>query len=255
MALSLRILVPVKRVIDYTVKPRINATRTAIDATGLKHSMNPFDELSVEAALQLRERGPLPVPDILAVSAGPPSSLDAVRTALAMGADRGVLVACAADTEPLGVAKVLAALVRREKRNLVILGKQSIDSDSAQTGPMLAGLLGWAQAVGACGVRVGEGGEVEVTREVDGGTEIVRAQLPMVITADLRLNTPRYATLPGVMRAKKKVVEKVGVEELGVDVARRVSMLKVEEPRARVGGAKVGDVDGLLARLRELGAL
>merc|ERR1712115_379353 len=251
---GLRILVPVKRVIDYAVKPRVNKAQTAVETNGVKHSMNPFDELSIEEAVRLRERKK-PVEDILAFSAGPAKSQDILRTAMAMGADRGLhVVNEKEDLEPLGVAKLLKKIVEDEKRNLVILGKQSIDDDSAQTGQMLAGLLNWPQATQAAKVEL-DGETVTVTKEVDGGVETVKAKLPMVITTDLRLNEPRYASLPNIMKAKKKPLVKKTLEEMGIDVSKKLKTVKVEEPPARKGGGKVEDVDGMISKLKELGAI
>ncbi|KAI2779060.1 adenine nucleotide alpha hydrolases-like protein [Daldinia loculata] len=231
---ALRILVPVKRVIDYAVKPRVNKAQTGVETAGVKHSMNPFDELSVEE-----------------------SAADVLRTAMAMGADRGIHVDVkeGEDLEPLSVAKLLKAVVDKEKSNLVILGKQSIDDDAAQTGQMLAGLLGWPQATQASKVTFGAGDTVEVTKEVDGGAETVRAKLPMVITTDLRLNEPRYANLPNIMKAKKKPLVKMSLSDLGIANERRLKIVKVTEPPPREGGGKVEDVDGLISKLKELGAI
>lgn len=216
--------------------------------------MNPFDELSIEEAVRLRERK-VPVDDILAFSAGPAKSADILRTAMAMGADRAFhVVEEKADIEPLGVAKLLAKVVKDEDRNLVILGKQSIDDDSNQTGQMLAGLLGWAQATQASRVEI-KGDEVEVTKEVDGGVETVKAKLPMIITTDLRLNEPRYASLPNIMKAKKKPLIKKTMDEMGIDIKQRLKTIKVVEPPPRKGGGKVEDVDGLIGKLKELGAI
>lgn len=218
--------------------------------------MNPFDELSIEEAVRIRERKSTPVEDILAFSAGPAKAQDILRTAMAMGADRGLhVVNDKEDLEPLGVAKLLKKIVEDEKRNLVILGKQSIDDDACQTGQMLAGLLNWPQATQAAKVEFGPNDEVTVTREVDGGVETVKAKLPMIITTDLRLNEPRYASLPNIMKAKKKPLVKKTIEEMGVDVGKRLKTVKVEEPPARKGGGKVEDVDGMIAKLKELGAL
>ncbi|KAG9678013.1 electron transfer flavoprotein subunit beta, partial [Aureobasidium melanogenum] len=251
---GLRILVPVKRVIDYAVKPRVNKAQTAVETTGVKHSMNPFDELSIEEAVRLRERK-LPVEDILAFSAGPTKSQDILRTAMAMGADRGLhVVEEKTELEPLSVAKVLKKVVEDENRNLVILGKQSIDDDANQTGQMLAGLLGWPQATQASKVEV-EGDTCTVTREVDGGVETLRAKLPMIITTDLRLNEPRYASLPNIMKAKKKPLVKKTMEDYGIDLTKRLKHVKVTEPAPRQGGGKVEDVDGMISKLKELGAL
>lgn len=251
----LRILLPIKRVLDYAIKPRISAG--ALNLAGLKQSLNPFDELSIEASLRLRETLPKDsVPDILALTIGPAKSADALRTAMAMGADRAFHITSDADVPPLTVAKLLAKAVKQEDANLVILGKQAIDNDAGQTGQMLAGLLGWGQATQACEIRV-EGEELVVVKEVDGGTETVRGKLPMVVTTDLRLNEPRYASLPGIMKAKKKKLVTVGLEAFaeGVEVGERVRVVKVEEPGKREGGGKVADVPELVKKLKELGAL
>ncbi|OQE14914.1 hypothetical protein PENSTE_c032G02785 [Penicillium steckii] len=262
---ALRILVPVKRVIDYAIKPRINKAQTGVETTGVKHSMNPFDELSVEEAVRLRQRGedkssPVKVENILALSAGGPKTPDVLRTAMAMGADRAfhIDVPEGADggPEPLTIAKMLRGVVEKENINLVLLGKQAIDGDQGQTGQMLAGLLGWPQATQASKVDIkDEAGTVEVTHEVDGGVETLRAKLPMIITTDLRLNEPRYASLPNIMKAKKKPLEKKTLADFGVEDTRRLKTLKVTEPPARKGGGKVEDVDGLVSKLKELGAL
>ncbi|KFY80452.1 hypothetical protein V501_08781 [Pseudogymnoascus sp. VKM F-4519 (FW-2642)] len=256
---ALRILVPVKRVIDFAVKPRVNKTQTAVETTGVKHSMNPFDELSIEESVRIREKKSAPggVEDILAFSAGPTKASDILRTAMAMGADRSfhVEVKEGDDLEPLTVAKLLAKVVKDENRNLVFLGKQSIDDDSNQTGQMLAGLLGWSQATQASKVEFEADDFVKVTREVDGGAETVRAKLPLIITTDLRLNEPRYASLPNIMKAKKKPLEKKKLEDYGLDTTRRLKTLKVVEPPTRQGGGKVEDVDGMISKLKELGAL
>ncbi|KAK4126547.1 electron transfer flavoprotein, beta subunit [Parathielavia appendiculata] len=256
---ALRILVPVKRVIDYAVKPRVNKAQTGVETAGVKHSMNPFDELSVEESVRIREKNRAPggVEDICVLSAGPKKAEDILRTAMSMGADRGIHVDVkeGEDLEPLTVAKLLKAAVEQEKSNLVILGKQSIDDDANQTGQMLAGLLGWPQATQASQVEFGEGDTVSVTREVDGGVETVRAKLPMVITTDLRLNEPRFATLQNIMKAKKKPLAKKTLADFGVTAERRLKVLKVTEPPARQGGGKVEDVDGLISKLKGLGAI
>ncbi|RDW61557.1 electron transfer flavo protein beta-subunit [Coleophoma crateriformis] len=256
---ALRILVPVKRVIDYAVKPRVNKAQTAVETTGVKHSMNPFDELSIEESVRIREKKSAPggVEDIVAFSAGPTKAQDILRTAMAMGADRSIHVEVKEgdDLEPLGVAKLLAKVVEAEKSNLVVLGKQSIDDDAGQTGQMLAGLLGWSQATQASKVSFLEGDKVEVTREVDGGVETLRAKLPMIITTDLRLNEPRYASLPNIMKAKKKKLEKKTLADYGIDGTRRLKTTKVIEPPPRQGGGKVEDVDGMISKLKELGAI
>ncbi|KAJ5104468.1 hypothetical protein NUU61_001815 [Penicillium alfredii] len=262
MASGLRILVPVKRVIDYAVKPRINKAQTGVETAGVKHSMNPFDALSIEEAVQLRERkGPIKVDDILTLAAGGPKCPDVLRTAMAMGADRAFHIdvpegAGDGGPEPLTIAKMLRGVVEKENINLVLLGKQAIDSDQGQTGQMLAGLLGWPQATQASKVDVkDESGTVEITHEVDGGVETLRAKLPLVVTTDLRLNEPRYAILPNIMKAKKKPLDKKTLADFGVEDTRRLKTLKVTEPPPRKGGGKVEDVDGLVSKLKELGAL
>jgi len=221
--------------------------------------MNPFDELSIEAAVRMRERKEKDVSEIIALSAGPAKAVDVLRTAMAMGADRSIHVQveateAAGELEPLGVAKLLAKVVAEEQTNLVILGKQSIDDDSNQTGQMLAGLLGWGQATQASKI-VFEGDDVSVTREVDGGVETLRSPLPMIITTDLRLNEPRYASLPNIMKAKKKRIDKKTLGDYGVEEGRRLKTIKVEEPPPRQGGGKVEDVDGMIKKLKELGAI
>ncbi|KAI1986938.1 putative electron transfer flavoprotein subunit [Ophidiomyces ophidiicola] len=262
MANALRILVPVKRVIDYAIKPRINKAQTGVETAGVKHSLNPFDELSIEEAVRLREsKGPMKVENILTLSAGGAKAQDTLRTAMAMGADRAVLVDVPegkgdGGLEPLTVAKLLKNVVEKENINLVFLGKQAIDGDQGQTGQMLAGLLGWAQATQASKVTVKDAeGTIEVTREVDGGVETLKAKLPMIITTDLRLNQPRYASLPNIMKAKKKPLEKKTLADFNLEDTRRLKTVKVTEPPAIQGGGKVEDVDGLISRLKELGAL
>ncbi|KAF4513055.1 hypothetical protein G6O67_000377 [Ophiocordyceps sinensis] len=256
---TLRILVPVKRVIDYAVKPRVNKAQTGVETAGVKHSMNPFDELSVEESVQIREKGRAPggVEDICAISAGPAKAQDVLRTAMAMGADRSIHVEVkeGEELEPLMVAKLLKKAAEQQRSNLVVLGKQSIDDDAGQTGQMLAGLLGWAQATQARKIEFGEGDSVVVTQEVDGGVETIRARLPMVVTTDLRLNEPRYASLPNIMKAKKKQMDKMTLKDFGLVNEKRLKVLKVTEPSARQGGSKVEDVDGLISKLKELGAL
>ncbi|KAK9778344.1 putative Electron transfer flavoprotein subunit beta [Seiridium cardinale] len=238
------------------VKPRVNKAQTGVETAGVKHSMNPFDELSIEESVRIREKKSAPVEDICVISAGPPKAQDVLRTAMAMGADRAIHVEVkdGEELEPLSVAKLLKAVVDKEKSNLVILGKQSIDDDAAQTGQMLAGLLNWAQATQASEVKF-EGDTVLVTKEVDGGAETVKAKLPMVITTDLRLNEPRYASLPNIMKAKKKPLVKMSLSDLGIANERRLKIVKVTEPAPRQGGGKVEDVDGLISKLKELGAL
>ncbi|KAJ4389867.1 putative electron transfer flavoprotein subunit [Gnomoniopsis smithogilvyi] len=256
---ALRILVPIKRVIDYAVKPRVNKAQTGVETAGVKHSMNPFDELSVEESVRIREkkRAPGGVDDICVISAGPTKAQDVLRTAMAMGADRAIHVDVkeGEDLEPLTVAKLLKKTVENERSNFVLLGKQSIDDDAGQTGQMLAGLLGWSQATQASKVEFGEGDSVSVTREVDGGVETLKGKLPMVVTTDLRLNEPRYASLPNIMKAKKKKLEKKTLADFGVENQTRLKVLKVTEPAPRQGGGKVEDVDGLVGKLKELGAI
>lgn len=240
------------------VKPRVNKAQTAVETANVKHSMNPFDEIAVEEASQIREskRYAAGVEEICVISAGPPKAIETIRTALAMGADRGIHVETkdGEELEPLTVAKLLAKTVENEKSNLVILGKQAIDDDAGQTGQMLAGLLGWPQATQASKVEF-DGDAVTVTKEVDGGVETVKAKLPLIITTDLRLNTPRYASLPNIMKAKKKKTAKYSLGDLGLTSEKRLKTLKVAEPAARQGGGKVEDVDGLVGKLKELGAL
>jgi len=233
MTTSLRILVPIKRVLDYALKPRIAASGKAIDLSGQKLSINPFDELSIEASVRLREAHPTRVGDILAFSAGPAKSQESLRTAMAMGADRGLLVDTSdVDLEPLAVAKVLRAVVEKEGCNLVVLGKQSIDGDAGQTGQMLAGLLGWPQATQAAEISL-DGDALTVVKEVDGGTETVRGNLPMVVTTDLRLNEPRYASLPNIMKAKKKELNKIALKDYGDGLDPRLEVLQVVGPSQR----------------------
>ncbi|TXC73795.1 electron transfer flavoprotein subunit beta/FixA family protein [Sphingorhabdus soli] len=246
----MKILVPVKRVIDYNVKPRVKADGSGVDLANVKMSMNPFDEIAVEEAIRLKEKGP--AEEIIAVSVGPAKATETLRTALAMGADRAILIETDETVEPLGVAKLLAKVVEAEAPQLVILGKQAIDDDSNQTGQMLAALLGWGQGTFASKVVV-EGDSVDVTREVDGGLETVKLKLPAIVTTDLRLNEPRYASLPNIMKAKSKPLEQKTPEDYGVDIAPRLKTLKVVEPPVRQAGIKVADVDELVAKLKALG--
>ena len=243
----MKILVAVKRVVDYNVKVRVKADGTGVDIANVKMSMNPFDEIAVEEAVRLKEKGV--ASEIVAVSCGVAQCQETLRTAMAIGADRGILVESDADLQPLAVAKLLKALVDKEQPQLVILGKQAIDDDSNQTGQMLAALLGWPQATFASKVEVGGDG-VQVTREIDGGLETLALPLPAVITTDLRLNEPRYATLPTIMKAKKKPLGTVKPAELGVDVAPRLTTLKVVEPAARSAGIRVADVAQLIDKLK-----
>jgi electron transfer flavoprotein beta subunit len=243
----MKVLVPVKRVVDYNVKVRVKADGTGVETANVKMSMNPFDEIAVEEAVRLKEKGV--ASEIVAISAGPSAAQEQIRTALAMGADRGILVEHDGVLEPLAVAKILKAIVAREDPALVILGKQAIDDDMNATGQMLAALLGWGQ--GTFASRIEKDGEaLKVTREIDGGLETVSLRLPAIVTTDLRLNEPRYASLPNIMKARKKPIETVKPADLGVDVAPRLTVLKVEEPPKRQAGRKVGSVEELVAMLR-----
>lgn len=246
----MKVLVPVKRVIDYNVKPRVKADGTGVDLANVKMSMNPFDEIAVEEAIRLKEKGV--VTEIIAVSVGPAKAQETLRTALAMGADRGILVESDQDVEPLGVAKLLAKIVEEEAPGLVILGKQAIDDDSNQTGQMLGALTGWGQGTFASKVEV-SGDSVAVTREVDGGLETVSLKLPAIVTTDLRLNEPRYASLPNIMKAKSKPLATKTAGDYGVDITPRLKTLKVTEPPVRQAGIKVGSVDELVAKLKAMG--
>jgi electron transfer flavoprotein beta subunit len=245
----MKIIVPVKRVIDYNVKPRVKPDGTGVDLANVKMSMNPFDEIAVEEALRLREKGV--ATEVIAVSVGPEKAQETLRTALAMGADRAILVV-AEDVEPLGVAKLLAKIMEEEQPGLVILGKQAIDDDNNQTGQMLAALTGRPQGTFASAVEV-SGDSVSVTREVDGGSETVSLKTPAIVTTDLRLNEPRYASLPNIMKAKSKPMAIKTPADYGVDVAPRLTTLKVTEPPVRSAGIKVADVDALVAKLKEMG--
>ena len=247
----MKILVPVKRVIDYNVKPRVKPDGSGVDLANVKMSMNPFDEIAVEEAIRLKEKGV--ATEVVAVSVGPDKAQETLRTALAMGADRAILVV-AEDVEPLGVAKLLAKIMDEEAPGLVILGKQAIDDDSNQTGQMLAALTGRPQGTFASKVEVA-GDSVNVTREVDGGLETVSLKMPAIVTTDLRLNEPRYASLPNIMKAKKKPIAEKTPAELGVDVTPRFRVLKVSEPPRRGGGIKVANVGELLDRLKADGVL
>ncbi|MDD3353523.1 electron transfer flavoprotein subunit beta/FixA family protein [Zoogloea sp.] len=243
----MKILVPIKRVVDYNVKIRVKADQSGVELANVKMAMNPFDEIAVEEAVRLKEAGK--ATEVVAVSAGVAQCQETLRTAMAIGADRGILVESDVDLQPLAVAKLLKVLVDKEQPQLVILGKQAIDDDSNQTGQMLAALLGWPQATFASKVELA-GDKVQVTREIDGGLETLALPLPAVITTDLRLNEPRYATLPNIMKAKKKPLETVKPADLGVDVSPRLSTLKVVEPAARSAGIKVADVAQLVDKLK-----
>jgi electron transfer flavoprotein beta subunit len=243
----MKILVPVKRVVDYNVKVRVKSDGTGVETAGVKMSMNPFDEIAVEEAVRLKEKGA--ATEIVAISMGVAQCSETIRTALAMGADRGILVETDVELQPLAVAKLLKALVDRESPKLVLMGKQAIDDDMNATGQMLAALLGWPQGTFASKVVI-EGDTATVTREIDGGLETVALSLPAVVTSDLRLNEPRYASLPNIMKARKKPIETIKPADLGVDPAPRLTTLKVAEPPKRVAGKKVGSVAELVAKLR-----
>jgi electron transfer flavoprotein beta subunit len=243
----MKLLVPVKRVVDYNVKVRVKSDGTGVETANVKMSMNPFDEIAVEEAVRLKEKGI--ATEIVAVSIGPAAAAEQIRTALAMGADRGILVEHDGVAEPLAVAKLLKAICAKEEPRIVVMGKQAIDDDMNATGQMLAALLGWPQGTFASKVEIA-GDEAKVTREVDGGLETVALKLPAIVTADLRLNEPRYASLPNIMKARKKPIETVKPGDLGVDMTPRLSVLKVEEPPKRVAGKKVGSVAELVDKLR-----
>ncbi len=248
----MKILVPVKRVLDYNVKVRVKADQSGVDLSNVKMSMNPFDEIAVEEATRLKEKGV--ATEIVAVSIGPAQAKDTIITALTIGADRGILIQTDVDVEPLAVAKLLKAVVEQENPDMVIMGKQAIDGDNNATGQMLSTLLGWPQATFASKVVV-EGGEAQVTREVDGGLQTLGVKLPAVITTDLRLNEPRYASLPNIMKAKKKPLDMKTVADYGVDVTPRLKVVKVTEPPKRGAGVKVKDAAELVASLKSAGVL
>src|ERR1700722_16260882 len=245
--LPMKILVPVKRVVDYNVKVRVKSDGSGIETAGVKMSMNPFDEIAVEEAIRLKEKGA--ATEIIAVSLGVPQCAETIRTALAMGADRGILVETDAELQPLAVAKLLKAIVDQEQPRIVILGKQAIDDDMSATGQMLAALLGWSQGTFASKLAV-EGDTLTVTREVDGGLETVALTLPSIVTTDLRLNEPRYASLPNIMKARKKPIANMKPADLGVDVTPRLTIIKVSEPPKRKAGQKVASVAELVSKLR-----
>jgi len=252
----MKVLVPVKRVIDYNVKVRVKADGTGVDLANVKMSMNPFDEIAVEEAIRLREAGK--VEEVVAVSIGVKQAQETLRTALAMGADRAILVVAADDVhqdiEPLAVAKILKAVVDEEKPDLVLAGKQAIDNDMNATGQMLSALLGWSQATFASEVDI-DGDHATVTREVDGGLQTIKVKMPTIITVDLRLNEPRYASLPNIMKAKKKPLDEKTAADYGVDVTPRLTVVKTSEPEARAAGVKVADVAELVAKLKEAGVV
>lgn len=245
--MSMKVLVAVKRVVDYNVKIRVKADKTGVDLANVKMSMNPFDEIAVEEAVRLKEAGT--ATEVIAVSIGPAQAQETLRTALAMGADRGILVKTDAEVQPLAVAKMLAKIAEAEQPQLVIVGKQAIDDDSNQTGQMMAALLGWPQGTFANKVALADG-KTTVVREVDGGLETVELKLPAVVTTDLRLNEPRYASLPNIMKAKKKPIDEKTPEDFGVDIAPRLKTLSVEEPPKRKAGIKVPDVATLVDKLK-----
>jgi electron transfer flavoprotein beta subunit len=243
----MKILVPVKRVIDYNVKVRVKADQSGVELANVKMAMNPFDEIAVEQALRLREAET--ATEVVAVSIGPSQNQETIRTALAMGADRGIHIEASHDIEPLSVAKLLKAVVEKESPELVLVGKQAIDDDCNQTGQMLAALLGWAQGTFVSGIELASD-KAKIIREVDGGLEHLEIAMPAIVTVDLRLNEPRYASLPNIMKAKKKPLDSISVEELGVDVSPRLTTVKVEEPEARSAGIKVSDVGELVDKLK-----
>lgn len=249
----MKVLVPVKRVVDYNVKVRVKSDGTGVELANVKMSMNPFDEIAVEEALRLKEAGK--ATEVVVVSIGPAQASETIRTGLAMGADRGILIKAEGNVEPLAVAKLLKAVAEAENPGLIILGKQAIDDDSNQTGQMLAALLGWSQATFASKLEV-EGSDFKVTREVDGGLQTVKLKGPAIVTTDLRLNEPRYASLPNIMKAKKKPIDDKSASDYGVDLAPRLEVLKTTEPAGRKAGVKVKDVAELVSKLKtEAGVL
>ena len=243
----MKVLVPVKRVIDYNVKVRVKADQSGVELANVKMAMNPFDEIAVEQALRLREAGT--AEEVIAVSIGPAQNQETIRTALAMGADRGIHIEALHDIEPLAVAKLLKAVVAQENPGIVLVGKQAIDDDCNQTGQMLAALLGWAQGTFVSALEIA-GDKAKVIREVDGGLEHIEINMPAIVTVDLRLNEPRYASLPNIMKAKKKPLDSLTAGDLGVGIAPRLTIVKVEEPTARAAGIKVGDVQELVSKLK-----
>jgi len=243
----MKVLVPVKRVIDYNVKVRVKADNSGVELANVKMAMNPFDEIAVEQALRLKEAGG--ADEVVAVSIGPAQNQETIRTALAMGADRGIHIEASHDIEPLAVAKLLKAVVERENPGLALVGKQAIDDDCNQTGQMLAALLGWAQGTFVSALEV-TGDKAKVVREVDGGLEHLEISMPAIVSVDLRLNEPRYASLPNIMKAKKKPLDSLTVDDLGVDITPRLTIVKVEEPAAREAGIKVADVKELVEKLK-----
>jgi electron transfer flavoprotein beta subunit len=248
----MKVLVPVKRVIDYNVRPRVKADQTGVDLANVKMAMNPFDEISIEEAVRMKEKGL--ATEIVIVSIGPAQAQETIRIGLAMGCDRGILVQTDAAVEPLAVAKILKAIVDVEQPGLVIAGKQAIDDDANATGQMLAALLDWPQATFASAISK-DGDTLKVMREVDGGLQTLALQTPAVVTTDLRLNEPRFASLPNIMKAKKKPIDMKTPADYGVDITPRLSVVKVTEPKKREAGEKVADVDALIAKLKSVGAI
>ena len=244
---NMKVLVPIKRVIDYNVKVRVKADNSGVELANVKMAMNPFDEIAVEQALRLKESGG--ADEVVVVSIGPSQNQETIRTGLAMGADRGIHIEASHDIEPLAVAKLLREVVARENPGLVFVGKQAIDDDCNQTGQMLAALLGWAQGTFVSSIEIGDD-KATVIREVDGGLEHLEISMPAVVTVDLRLNEPRYASLPNIMKAKKKPLDSLTVEELGIDVSPRLTVVKIEEPEVRSAGIKVTDVSELVNKLK-----
>jgi electron transfer flavoprotein beta subunit len=243
----MKILVPIKRVIDYNVKVRVKADQSGVELANVKMAMNPFDEIAVEQAIRFKEAGA--ADEVVAISIGPDQAQETIRTALAMGADRGIHVQASHDTEPLAIAKVIKAVTAKENPGLILMGKQAIDDDSNQTGQMLATLLGWPQGTFASGVEL-DGNSLKIIREVDAGLEHITCPLPAVVTVDLRLNEPRYASLPNIMKAKKKPIDQISLDDLGVDASQRLKTIKVEEPPARQAGIIVDTVDTLVDKLK-----
>jgi electron transfer flavoprotein beta subunit len=248
----MKVLVPVKRVVDFNIKVRVKADKSGVELQNVKMSMNPFDEIAVEEAVRLKEAGK--ISEIIVVSIGPQQAQETIRTALAMGADRGILVKTDQPVEPLAVAKMLQKIVGDENPDLVIMGKQAIDDDCNQTGQMLAALLGWPQGTFVSEVKL-ENGAAQVTREIDGGLETIKINIPAVITTDLRLNEPRYASLPNIMKAKQKPIDEKTPEDLGVDITPRLKSLKVEEPAKREAGVKVESIEELVGKLKQEGVI
>lgn len=248
----MKVLVPIKRVVDYNVKVRVKSDHSGVDIANVKMSMNPFDEIAVEEAIRLKEKSI--VTEIIIVSIGVPKCEEVIRTAMAMGADRGILVHTEDEIQPLAVAKILKNIITSEKPNFVLMGKQAIDDDSNQTGQMLSALLGWSQATFASHIEI-NGDQAKISRETDAGIEVINVKLPAIITTDLRLNEPRYVALPNIMKARSKPLDKKNISDYGVDTAPRLKMLKFEDPPKRKGGTKVASVEELFEKLKEAGVL